>query len=242
MNDIIYRAASLSTNDVDVKNRTVKLSFVSRTPVKRFFGNQIIDPSGMREDRFKAGNIPLLLDHRPEDVVGTIISHSIVGDKGYAVAKISRSQRGEDVLNDLADGLRSGVSFGYRSHKLTRIRKADPNVPNDVDDYLVTDFEPLEISLTSVAADPFVGVGRADDEELCYRSAAVTDQDGSAMAVARASDNAQALIDEARRQARAEAMFELQRKESGITIAQLRLIDAFLALPTESRNRIIKSK
>jgi hypothetical protein len=187
----------------------------------------------MRQERFQSGQVPFLLNHKTDDQIGTIVNHFQRGQKWYATAKISRSQRGEDYLQDAADSLRPGISFGYRTHKLTRIRKADPQVPGDVDDYRVDDFEPLEVSAVSVAADPRVGIGRADDAPFDLCGVDITDEDGKPIVLARSEATAAAKSpkEQIREEAQQQAYFEVCcLRDSGFTIAQLHCIDQFLKL------------
>ena len=243
---IIYRSGELTNKDVSIKDRKITFSWASPTPVKRYFGNEILsmDPGALRSERLSAGAVPFLLNHAVDNQIGSIVSHFQRGEKWYATAKISRSQQGEDYLQDAADNLRPGISFGYRTHRLTRIRKADPQIPGDVDDFRVDDYEPLEISAVSIAADSRVGIGRADDAPFDLRGVDITDEAGNPIQIRGDKGDVDAEGDEREalfRSIQEEATFRFDFEKSGLTIAQLRCVDAFLKLPGEVRIRIIKS-
>ncbi len=76
--------------------------------------------------------------------------------------RFSRNQAGEDAFRDAQDGILVNVSVGYMIHNVER------DVDAEVDTFRVNDWEPMEISLVSVPADPSVGlasVGRSQVTE-----------------------------------------------------------------------------
>src|SRR5579859_3436176 len=156
-NEIVYRDAEFDLRTVDTDKRTVDLSFSSEMPVDRFYGKEILDhsDSSVNLKRLNSG-APLLLNHDPDQHIGVVEKASVGGDKkGRATVRFGRSQLASDAFQDVQDGIRRGVSVGYRTH--------DDPVPEDVDGekgYRFKNWEPLEISLASVPADHSVGVGR----------------------------------------------------------------------------------
>jgi HK97 family phage major capsid protein/HK97 family phage prohead protease len=121
--------------------------------------SSIIRPGACDLSRLNA-RAPLLLNHDsydPDNQVGAVESASIDADKrGRAIAKVSRSARGQEILQDVQDGIRTSVSVGYEVHEMKLIRTED-----GLDTYLVTKWTPIEISLVSIPADPTVGVNRS---------------------------------------------------------------------------------
>jgi len=176
---LLYRTESVASKDVDLDARTATFSWASSTPVRRWFGNEILDikPSSIRAERLTAGLVPFLLGHKTDDQIGVVEKHWHSGGKVYGTAKFSKSQRAQEILEDMSQGVRRGISVGYKTFKMKKVRTANPTDPDDVDDFLVTDFEPLEISSVSVAADPRVGIGRADGN-YDLRGVEITDKDG----------------------------------------------------------------
>ena len=142
---------------VNVEARTAELSFSSESPVDRWYGKEILShaPGACRLGRLQSA-APLLVNHDPEDHVGVIDSCRIENGVGRAVVRFSRTEDGENALMDVADGIRANVSVGYIIHAI-ELQSSDETG----DTYRVTDWEPLEISLASIPADPSVGVGRS---------------------------------------------------------------------------------
>lgn len=145
----------------DTEKRTVELAFSSETPVERWFGMEVLDhsPGSVSLERITNGGA-LLVNHDWDDQVGVVESVSIDGDrKGRAVVRFGRSERAQEIFQDVADGVRKLVSVGYR------VLDARPDGAMDgVDVIRITRWEPYEISIVSVPADPNVGVGRSAAE------------------------------------------------------------------------------
>lgn len=162
----LFRTFQVRKESINVEERTVELSFSSETPVMRYWGNEILDhgPRSMRLDRVKAGG-PFLMDHNPGDHRGVIEEVSIDGRRGVARVRFSRSVRGEELFNDIQDGIRPNISVGYIIHKMRLENEQD-----GVKTYRATDWEPLEISSVSIPADISVGVGRSEDSSFAHET------------------------------------------------------------------------
>jgi len=144
--------------DIDKESRTVELAFSSEEPVERWFGTEILDhsASAVRLDRLNNGGA-LLVDHDSRDHIGVVESSTVGADRrGRAVVRFGKSERADEIFNDVVDGIRSLVSVGYRIHKVEEDRNEDT--------FRATDWEPHEISIVSVPADASVGVGRTDED------------------------------------------------------------------------------
>lgn len=146
---------------VDTEARTVELSFSSEVEYKRWFGLEVLDHSAgaVRLDRLN-DKAALLWNHNWDEQRGVVESARIDADrKGRAVVRFSRSEDGEELFQDVVDGIVTKVSVGYMIHgiKLQESRE-------ETDVYLVTDWEPYEISMVSVPADHTVGVGRSAEK------------------------------------------------------------------------------
>jgi HK97 family phage major capsid protein len=150
-------------DSVNEEARTVELSFSSEEPYQRWWGTEVLDhkSASIRLGRLNAGGA-LLMDHNTRDQVGVVERAWIKGTKAYAVVRFGRSARAEEVFQDVKDGIRKLVSVGYRIHELVLEKAKDGD-----ETYRATDWEPYEISLVAVPADPSVGVGR-DGEPAGY--------------------------------------------------------------------------
>lgn len=151
-----------SVRAIDIESRTVELAFSSEMPVERWFGSEVLDhsPGAMRSERLEGG-AALLVNHDWDDQVG-VVERIQIGDdrRGRATVRFGRSTRADEILQDVNDGIRKHVSFGYAVHKIdVEARKGEPDLVR------VTDWEPFEISIVSVPADPTVGVGRSMEQD-----------------------------------------------------------------------------
>lgn len=154
----LYRHATFDRAAVDEQTRTVKLAFSSETPYERFFGTEILDhgAKSIRLGRLKDGGA-VLLDHDTTRHVGVVEEVSIGRDRvGRAVVRFGRGADAEEAFRDVVDGIRRHVSVGYLVHRMEEDR--------DTETFRVTDWEPIELSLVAVPADPTVGIGRSGDE------------------------------------------------------------------------------
>ena len=154
----LERAFSVESRAVDEEHRTATLAFASELPYERWWGVEILDCTApaMRMGRL-TGGANLLVDHDMRDVVGVVEQVSIDADRvARATVRFGRSARAEEVWRDVVDGIRRNVSVGYMIHKAQLVETNE-----NVETYRVTDWEPFEISLVSVPADPSVGVGRS---------------------------------------------------------------------------------
>jgi len=155
----LYRSAPIDRAAVDEETRSVTLSFSSEEPVDRFFGTEILDHGRKSVDlrRLNSGGA-VLVDHRTSDHVGVVEKAWIEDRRGLARVRFGKSARASEVFDDIRDGIRTHVSVGYRVHALKLVESGDQG-----DVFRVTRWEPLEVSIVAVPADPTVGVGRADD-------------------------------------------------------------------------------
>lgn len=155
------RAFTFTREAVNAETRTVELAFSSEQPYERWWGVEILDhtPSSARLARIKERG-PLLMDHDTRDHVGVIESVRIDADRvGRAVVRFGKSARAEEIYQDVLDGIRSHVSFGYQIHRAVLVETKD-----EIDTYRVMDWEPFEISFVSVPADITVGLDRSANE------------------------------------------------------------------------------
>lgn len=144
---------------VDVEARTVELSFSSELEYKRWFGVEILshEPGAVRLDRLN-DKAAVLWNHNWDDQRGVVESARVDSDrKGRALVRFSKSEAGDQLFQDIADKIITKVSVGYLIHGI----KLQETRNDDTDVYLVTDWEPYEISMVSVPADATVGVGRS---------------------------------------------------------------------------------
>lgn len=134
------------------------IAISSEAEVERWFGIEVLDHTAGAVDltRLKSGGA-VLVDHGG-DQVGVVESVRLEDGVLRGSIRFSRSQRGREVEQDVADGIRRNVSVGYF------VKAADKvEVRDGVDVWKVTRWMPAEVSIVSVPADITVGVGRNTD-------------------------------------------------------------------------------
>lgn len=153
----------MEVRSFDEGKRTVELAFSSEIEVKRWWGVEILDhsPASVDLSRLLNGGA-VLVNHDWDEQVGVVESASIDSDRrGRAVARFGRSEKASEIFQDVVDGIRRHVSVGYRIIDAKLFETRDEG---ETDVYRVTRWEPYEISIVSVPADPTVGVGRSSEK------------------------------------------------------------------------------
>jgi HK97 family phage major capsid protein len=149
---------------IDEESRTVRLAFASDKPIEHWFGNLMLsmDKKSIRSERLASG-APLLMDHNSKDQIGVVTNFSFDKD-GVARAdvKFSRSTRGEEIFQDVKEGIRTNVSVGFMVYGMELVEEKKGEMPT----YRCDDWEPMEISIVSIPADISVGVGRSYEEPV----------------------------------------------------------------------------
>ena len=144
----------------------IRFSFSSEMPVDRAMGDEVLDhgDGSVRLDRLNNG-APLLFNHDSNQLVGVVERAYVKDRRGYAEARYSSSAFAQQIKDDVRNGVIRNVSVGYR------ILRVDNHDKRQTDEYRVTEWEPLELSLVTIPADPTVGVGRSlvDKEPLIVK-------------------------------------------------------------------------
>nr|DAE10999.1 MAG TPA: major capsid protein [Myoviridae sp. ctRbn2] len=155
---------------VDTDSRTVELSFSSETPYGRWFGDEILCHDGecINLERFNNGLGTVLFNHDRDAVVGHIEKVWLEDNRGKALVRFDTDEQSETIFQKVQSGTLQGVSVGYSIKRYEVLDEKDSVSSNGrfkgPDTYVVTDWEPLEISIVSVPADATVGVGRSAEE------------------------------------------------------------------------------
>ena len=149
---------------------SIRMSFSSETPVRRWFGYEILDHSKKAVDLSRLLNRgPFLKDHDTRLHVGALDDVAIEPDKVLrGTPRFSSSEIAQQERRDILDEIRVHTSIGYLVHRMI-LEEEDEDGP---DTYRVTEWTPLEGSTVAIAADPSVGAGRgfgnpvANEKEL----------------------------------------------------------------------------
>jgi HK97 family phage prohead protease len=145
------RAATGGAASWDAKTRTFRAIIAAGAGVPRADWDggylEFLDPAGVEV----AERVSVLNAHRNgdvADVVGTVENVERIGDRLEAVIRMSRRPEVEGIVNDIADGILTGVSVGYQILKFVESESADgARVKTAVRWRL------LEVSLVPVPAD-----------------------------------------------------------------------------------------
>lgn len=136
-----------------------EISFSSETPVPRWFGTETLSHDKAAVDmRYLKKGGAVLVDHRGDQVA--VMDEAWVDEqsrKTRAKVRFSRSARGQEVRQDVDDGIRTRTSIGYQIIK-AKLVKQGATIAED--EWLVTRWMPYEGSLVGIPADLSVGVGR----------------------------------------------------------------------------------
>lgn len=156
-------------DQVDTDSRTVELSFSSETPYGRWFGDEILchDEECINLERFNNGLGTVLFNHDRNAVVGHIEKVWLEDNRGKALVRFDTDEQSETIFQKVQSGTLQGVSVGYAINRYEVLEDKDTKSTNgrfSGPAYVVTDWEPLEISIVSVPADATVGVGRSAEE------------------------------------------------------------------------------
>lgn len=161
--------ADVVPSTVNEEARSVELIFSTGAAVeridwwtgKRFIEKLSLKPESVRLDRLNSGG-PLLDAHNAwtvADQIGAVVpgSAKITGKEARATVQFSKREAVGPIWQDVRDGILRNVSVGYRVHKFeeTAGTEGKPTVR------LATDWEPYEISMVPMGADPKARV-RAD--------------------------------------------------------------------------------
>lgn len=120
---------------------------------RNFLEELVVEPGAIRMDRLKRG-APLLNAHNDwslDSQIGVVDRPIIQNGQAVCQATFSRRDDVAGIVQDVADGIVRNVSVGYVRHKMEMVA---PENENDPWTYRVIDWEPLEVSLVPIPADP----------------------------------------------------------------------------------------
>ena len=149
--------------------RKFELSFSSEEPYNRGWCIEILDHGPGAVDLTRLNEIGVLLyNHHRDEVLGRIERAWVEDGRGKAVVEFDSDEDAETIFQKVKSGTLKGVSVGYRV-KLWEF--VEGGVTSSNGKYtgpcnVATSWEPFEISIVSVPADPTVGVGREMGTEI----------------------------------------------------------------------------
>lgn len=137
-----------------------------------------LSPSSVRLQRLNNG-APLLDMHASgslEGIIGAVIPGSVrlTATEGRASVRLSKRREVGGIVQDIRDGILRNVSVGYRIHKVEKTAASAGRVAQ----FRAVDWEPVELSIVAVPADPGAQV-RSDLQSNFAIEAAAQARDSS---------------------------------------------------------------
>lgn len=159
---VMYRTMEIEARAIDVENRIVRdLTFSTESPVRRWFGDEILDHTPAAVDLQRLRTVgSVLLNHDPNRPVARPENVRIEDGQGRADARFGTKPLAEEAWTDVREGVIRGVSVGYVPLKMELKEKADGKPPV----YRITRWMALEFSLTPVPADAKSKTGVREDD------------------------------------------------------------------------------
>ena len=159
---------SFTIENINEDKTFISMSLSSETPVLRSFGNEILlhNVENIDMSRTIGSGLPLMVNHNDLDLpVGRLKNVRLDPDtkKLRGDAYFSGRTEAQAVRQDILDGVLSDVSIGYRILDY-KVKKSE--IKDNPNDFLVTRWLPYECSLVGIPADPNVGIGRSDTEDI----------------------------------------------------------------------------
>lgn len=154
------RELAIPLQAIDIESQTIDVAFCSENPVERVINGEIyyeilLCGSENADLRRLNNNGAVLFNHNHDELIGAVVSARMDADRvGRATLKISSTANDEWEM--IKEGVLTHISIGY-----------------NINDYriegnriLVTNYEIFEVSLVSIPADVFAGVGRSMESSI----------------------------------------------------------------------------
>ena len=146
----------------DRDERTATLTWYTGASVRRYDARGpyemrfSMEPGAVRMARLASGSAPLLNSHRDftvDDVIGVITKAWIENGQGKATVRFSKRADVDPIWQDVQDGILRNASMGVAIHAVEDVTPQGAAMRQ----VLVTDWEPEEVSLVPIGADPGAG-------------------------------------------------------------------------------------
>lgn len=162
MPNIIGKRMDRATIELDLRaineeERTVDAALSSETPVRRWFGTEVLEHKKSAIDLSRAADgLPLLFNHDGGQPIGIVENVRLSQDKRLrGTLRFSNNLKAGEVWGDIRDGFLKNLSIGYE------IRDYEEN--EDQGEIRITSWALFEASVVSVPADATVGINRSID-------------------------------------------------------------------------------
>lgn len=155
-NEIRTRSMAVSVAQRQDGQTEFEISFSSEEPCRIWGDTEVLshEQGAMRVGE-RQQTLALLFNHNRNDLIGAVSNVHIdtKSRKGRCNIRFAETQRGQEMLKLFETEMLSNVSVSYRVFRYEYDKETKV--------FTATDWEPLEISLVTVPADPTVGKGRS---------------------------------------------------------------------------------
>ena len=157
----------------DAEDRRFKLKWYTGATVTRYSWDEgsykltlSMEPKHIRMGRLTSGKAPLLNSHSSFDLSNVIGVVESADTDGNAIARMSPRAEVTPIWEDVRAGIIRNASVGAHIHKLQDVSRKDKEGNVLERAYLATDWEPMEVSLVPIGADPKAGLSaNLEDKE-----------------------------------------------------------------------------
>lgn len=158
---------SIRAMEGEGNERKFILSFSSEEPYERYWGVEILSHASGAMDLTRLNSIGVVLfNHDRDEVLGKVLRAWVENNRGYAEIEFDDDPDADVIYQKVKSGTLKGVSVGYRVYNWEEVAankmSSDGRFAGPCDIAIL--WEPFEISIVSVPADPTVGVGRSQEE------------------------------------------------------------------------------
>jgi hypothetical protein len=168
---------------VDSEDGVYEFSFSSETPVPRWWGTEILghDPGEPKLERLKTVGSFLFAHGRDPNYglvpIGPILDAWLdeAARKCRVKVRFDDDENAKTIKDKVDNKSLKGVSMGYRTNAYTVVEPGKTVRGFIGPCEIAIDWEPLEVSLEPVAADPNVGIGRSVEADETDIAGIVTD-------------------------------------------------------------------
>ena len=147
-------------------DRTLQLSFSSEKPYDRWFGPEVLLHEEEAVDLTRLQEIGVLLWNHHSDIPIGQVTDVALDEENHrctATVRFDSDEQSDLIYQKVLSGTLKGVSVGYVVTNWEDVEKGHTSMNGRFMGpvSIATRWEPLEISIVSVPADPSVGVGRS---------------------------------------------------------------------------------
>ncbi len=157
-NGFFQRTFELDRKSLNENERSIELSVSSETPVRRWFGDEILLHG--RDNVDLSSMDSALMNHDPDQIVGRWEDKRIEKKRVIATLYFDQDEEGDRAMRKVKSGSLKGASVRYAISKFREVREGEEWNGYKGPAYIATKWRILETSLTPIPADPTVGVGR----------------------------------------------------------------------------------